>query len=355
MRLNRLLTILVFGFALNSQAKIWRVNNNGGIDRDFSSLYYAISSNSVVDGDTIYVEPSATTYSGAVSMNKRLVVVGVGYRLDSANGGNYGLQHSSHESILSTITLNSGSEGSKFIGVAAGGFQFRTIAAVTNIEIERCRIYGNAGIYIPSSWTKTVDSVTVRKCFFSNSGFNYVFENPNLTLQNFVMENCIFLGYARLLPGITSTNVVFRNNTLDYITARHAYVANNIFTQNTSSSFTACIVRNNIFVRNQGGVAVGPLSVNGNNLIGQSLSTICVNSGSDDGQFKLLTTSPAIGGGVSIGGIKPDCGAYGGADPYMLSGIPNIPTIYYKTLPNGNTIPSGTQTFIVDFNTRGNK
>jgi hypothetical protein len=45
------------------------VNNVTGADPDFTSWNAAVSSSSVVNGDTLYIEPSATNY-GSVSLDK---------------------------------------------------------------------------------------------------------------------------------------------------------------------------------------------------------------------------------------------------------------------------------------------
>jgi hypothetical protein len=115
------------------------------------------------------------------------------------------------------------------------------------------------------------------------------------------------------------------------------------------------VVKNNLFVNAQTGVTVGSLSTNGNNLISQTRASLIVDAGSDDAKYQLAAASPAIGGGVDISGTKPDCGAFGGNDPYVLSGIPNIPTIYSLSFPNGNSVPSGSSSILVDFSTRNNK
>ena len=47
-------------------------------------------------------------------------------------------------------------------------------------------------------------------------------------------------------------------------------------------------------------------------------------NGSTDGQYQLKAGSPAIGAGED--GV--DIGAFGGPDPYVLSGVPSIPVIY---------------------------
>ncbi len=56
-----LLSMAVF-ITSNAQAKIWRVNNTAGINADFKTLNASFTSNSVLDGDTVYVEGSDQTY-----------------------------------------------------------------------------------------------------------------------------------------------------------------------------------------------------------------------------------------------------------------------------------------------------
>jgi hypothetical protein len=52
-----LLPLLVCCWA--AEAKIWRVNNNAGVAADFTSVDAAVNHSSVVNGDTIHVEPTA--------------------------------------------------------------------------------------------------------------------------------------------------------------------------------------------------------------------------------------------------------------------------------------------------------
>ena len=77
-------------------------------------------------------------------------------------------------------------------------------------------------------------------------------------------------------------------------------------------------------------------------------------TGSLDSRLALKAGSPAIGAGLTVGAVvSPNCGAYGATDPYILSGIPNIPSIYALTVPV--SIPSGTTTMNVTFSTRNNQ
>ncbi len=85
------------------------------------------------------------------------------------------------------------------------------------------------------------------------------------------------------------------------------------------------------------------------------MSTVYVGgtTGGWDSRMMLKAGSPAIGAGVTVGTIvSPDCGAFGATDPYKLSGIPNIPTIYSLSAPT--SIPSGTNSMNVTFSTRNN-
>lgn len=344
-----LVAVLAMVLQLNLQAKIWRVNNNAGVTADFTTLTAAVANASVVSGDTIHVEPSATQYSFP-TVNKQLTIIGNGYLLTGA-GSNAGLQENTGTSIVGGFRFSSGSAGTKIIGIRInGGSDFSSgYSGAVNITFEKCFVEVFSPLaYITSS---TYSGIIFRKCFFTNQlGFG---NESNAVINNITYENNIFNSGASFTPG-SSTNFIFRNNIVHSSAAilANAYVANNVFTSSSVSTFTSCNVKNNVFVANQTGVTVGPLSTNGNNLTSQALASIIVNTGSNDGKFQLAAGSPAIGGGVNISGTKPDCGAFGGTDPYKLSGIPGIPTIYSLTVPA--SVPLATPTMNVTLSTRNN-
>ena len=333
----------------NAQAKIWRVNNNAGIVADFSSLTAAVSSASVLSGDTIHVEPSATTYTGP-TISKQLVIIGNGYFLTGA-GGNNGLQATITESSIGDFRFASGSAGTKLIGLVLQNNSFAAgYNGNVNITFEKCRFTGIAPLNFENR-AETFSNITIRKCFFSTTASTW--QAGTATLNNFTIENSIFASSISLPNGAGTLNFVFRNNHITGVASlSNAYVANSVFASASQNTFTSCNVKNNLFVVNQTGVTTGPLSTNGNNLVSQTLTSIIVNTGSDDGKFQLAAGSPAIGGGVDISGTKPDCGAFGGTDPYKLSGIPGIPTIYALTVPA--SIPLATPTMNVTISTRNN-
>ena len=64
-----------------------------------------------------------------------------------------------------------------------------------------------------------------------------------------------------------------------------------------------------------------------------SMANVFVGAGeniSPDGQWKLKAGSPAIGAAYGSTAEKPiDIGIFGNYTPYVLSGLPPIPTIYF--------------------------
>ena len=103
---------LIFNAA---QAKIWRVNNTAGVTADFTTLTLAITNASVVNGDTIHVEPSATAHSFP-TLTKSLTIIGNGYFLGGATG-NANLQENTESSKVAGMRFASGSAGTKIIGI----------------------------------------------------------------------------------------------------------------------------------------------------------------------------------------------------------------------------------------------
>ena len=336
---------------------IYRVNNNSNLNNSsatptnsFNSISTAISAAN--DGDIIYVEASPTSYDN-ILLTKSLTFIGNGYLLDDTNNGNPNLQENINLSSLGVVFLDAGSENSSFIGLDIDRFSFNAIGVTANIRIEKCKINSTSFAFLADN-NSTTNDVLIKKCYFSGTSTINIFDNSSYIINNLTVENCIFNDKVDINPSTSSTNLVFRNNTASSINGTGLYVANNIFKSSSNSSFNTSVIRNNVFVSNQSGVTTGPLSTNGNNLIDQTLSNIIVNSGSNDGKYQLITGSPAINGGVDIGGTKPDCGAFGGPDPYVLSGIPDVPTIYELSLPNGNSVPAGTSTIEIDFSSRSN-
>lgn len=346
-------TLLFAAFILaafsNSYAKIWRINNNAGVAADFTTVTAAINSASVVNGDTLHIESSTASYpvSGDV-IPKSLVYIGVGYFLDPADAGappNTGLQVVTGLSNLQFLRLGAASSGSKFIGITfSSGLYFN---GANNVTLDRCLIL--SGIHFENGIN---DNFQFRKSFMANN--NQMSMGAAATVTNFVCENNIFYNNAFVnMPGLTGSGNIFRNNSLggfNGMTLVNTYVANNIFSIAPQCSFTNCTIKNNLFQTNQ--TLPGTAT---NNQVNINMANVFVSgtTGSLDSRYQLKPGSPAIAAGLTVGAVvNPDCGAFGATDPYRLSGIPNIPTIYTLNVPI--SIPSGSATMNVSFSTRNN-
>ena len=95
-----------------------------------------------------------------------------------------------------------------------------------------------------------------------------------------------------------------------------------------------CSLYNNIGASTQFGTANG-------NKSSVDLSTVFVCQGggcstySSDGMYQLKSGSVAAGAGY--GGT--DCGMFGGNYPYVLSGVPSVPSIYFLNVkPQGDSM-----------------
>ena len=85
------------------------------------------------------------------------------------------------------------------------------------------------------------------------------------------------------------------------------------------------------------------LPASNGNINEQFANIVFAQGSSPDGQFQLSASSPARGVGRNGG----DLGAFGGVNPYRLSGLPSIPRITNLTIDAVATDANGL-TFNVD-------
>ncbi len=333
---------------------------------------------STLNGDTLHVEASATPYS-AVNFSKVVVIIGNGFFLGGV-GSNPGLQQDVNSSIINGdcnfFSSNSGAGapntgaganlGAKMMGIVVNGTL--RLRNVSNILVTRCRLasivfknYGTtAGVMgngVNVRFTKNFVSAGV-----SSTGFT---GTPSLDV---IFENSIFssaFGAGSFSINLPNTvKGLFRNNVINEsggfgLSIDNFYVTNNIFSNANSflsSGNVNNIYKNNIFVNSSAGNGV----VNGvdGNITGVAVTNIFAtnpNTGTGDSRFQILNavTNPANNGGETIGVvITPDCGAFGATNPYKLSGIPAVPTIYNLLIPSA--VLTGTTTMQISVSTKGN-
>ncbi len=133
------------------------------------------------------------------------------------------------------------------------------------------------------------------------SSMNGLFEN-NLVSGLFQCYNCIVRNNIQLI----NSNV---NNSGYYLLDKKRFneIYNNIFVLGTPTDLVNYQVgTNNKWLINKSTIFVG------------------LTNNSTDGQWQLLPNSPA----QSTGSDGSDCGMFGGATPYQLSGLPPVPVVY---------------------------
>ncbi len=317
--------LLIIILSINSNADIIRVNNNGGISADYSDLQIALDSANI--GDTIYLEPSSTNY-GSVTVRKQLNIYGPGYFLAE----NPGQQANINTSKVSDLVMAPGSAFSSISGLV-----------ITNILIFQT---GN---------------VAITRCHFSNTGNCILFDGTGSNTNVLIAQNYI-AGSTLHGAGTQTYTVYFRNNYIGGASLNHegpGIVSE--FMNNVINTFSH-IVNNSVFINNIFISTVGfnlnlPAFNNGfennifrttgtpvdsalGNIVGVNTTSLFIGSpaGSTDGQWQIVPGSLADDAGKEIpSGTPTDCGMYGGPNPYKLSGVPAIPTIYDLVVPTSNT------------------
>ena len=335
-----LLALIAFGS--NAQT-IRRCNNNPGISGVNIYTTLQAAHDASVAGDIIYLDPSDATY-GTVDIRKRLTIIGNGYFLDK----NSNVSFDTRSSKVTGVTFNNGSANSILTGLDISGGPGCAINDV-NITITRCKNANSFVFGVSSNLVAGVNSRgnngTITKCVISGniSGSN----SATVASQygyNCVISNNIIQGQISLI-----TNSVISSNTL-YAAYHGGPITNNLY---------GCSVSNNIYDARGLGTAIqfvatgsgntisnniclgqaATPSGNGNVNFGDETITFLVSNpwstfSTDDSKFQLGASSPAIG--VGSGGTN--AGAFGGASPYVLSGMPAYPVVTnYVVSGVGNT------------------
>ena len=320
---TKTLSLLCF-CALTTNATTYRVNNTGGISANFTSLQAA--HDGAVDGDTLIIEGSEIGYSSAYTATKKLTYIGPGYFLTQNPQTQANL---STASITSSFYLSAGSAGSVVMGLS---FWYDVNINENNILFKR-------------NYFNTQYDVNI-----SNNYSNVVF------IQNYFTR--VNSTYAALVIGTGCSNIllsnnIFENTSTNYtinMTGGSATISNNIF--RGKCKFMNSVIKNNIFAVSQSTVTETACSFTNNlcdatqladsvnNLRNVDMATVFEGSGtgiSTDAQWKLKAGSPAI----AYGANGEDCGMYGGIDPYVLSGMPPVPSIFYFSAPSTGSASQG--------------
>lgn len=294
-------------------AKIWTVDNTGKV-ADYNNILSAIAAAS--DGDTLLLGGGGGVYSD-ITLTKRLCIIGTGYFLTE----NPNTVENKGQVTFNDITLSSGSEGSIIVGVVTN--HSMTISSDGNV-VKRCYLFSSGNNLSVSGNNNIIKQCFLRNPYSSNNIVIYI------TGSNNILRNCYSYKYSGGYSLFSNAGNIIENNIFEgNINVTASTFGNNIQVSG-SASFTNCNPYNNIGNDIQFG------SLNGNKSF-INMSTVFVSSGTTDGKWQLSATSPAKGAGW--GGV--DCGMFGGTDPYVLSGLPEVPVITSITVPSRATPTNG--------------
>ncbi len=305
--------LLVFG-ASTANARSWRINNDETKKANFTSINAAMSSEDVVDGDTLYLDPGCVIASQTIS--KRVTLIGTGY-LSKAHPTAY---------ITGSLTINAAN--TKVEGVYCTGY---VRLGASYITLERCKIDS----YI--NCNNTAQYVTIQQCLVGNYIEGYG-TTDNRTL-GWTIEGCIIRcgDYDGAVRGLY--NPIIRNN---YIRHTHTTTSTSRY-PSALQNITGGVIENNILLNAKNTRAQTLWDVKNSTVQKNVMScdetkyaatypdNVCLDLGYADAEpvvfcktgedmniYQLADDSPAKGAGV--GG--EDCGPFGGAKPFIVFGRP---------------------------------
>ncbi len=319
-----ILGIVCILFSLVANAKIIYLDNNLEEPNIDENLYvnWADAYSAAASGDTIYIIGSNVGY-GSVTISKPINLIGPGYLLNKNNQ----TQVNKKWAIFNSLSFLTGSDNSSVSGIAitsssisAGIFLKDNI---DNIIIENSYL---PYINIEDRNDYNYENIQVKRCYLWYSGlYSSTSISYNGICSNLIFSNNIVNGTIRVPNGSNGIfiNNLFLSNELYFGTSSSLEIVNNIYTNSSDDKFTIQPLPNASVHHN---FSVTGIFGSENNNISAPLATLFVseNNNTTDGKYQLAEQSPAR----EAGDKGTDMGPFGGADPYRLSGLPNLPNIY---------------------------
>ena len=339
--------------------KTYIVNNAASSVADFHTFQAAIDS--APAGSILLLQPSAVAYEN-VTIRKKLAIYGNGFFL-----GQNAAPATQANSIPTKVQYINFAKGSD--GAAVYGLQFTQNSvgshthfdSTSNINIARCYFESQPGVgqgSVPQQFSFNISSgITIQGCYIATVDCHLTYGLDNSS--GVLFQNNIINGgdFGNSFVGGTPGAVTMDHNTI-VVTGSNFYIigwilTNNIFikqsqtTGDTTVTFTAYNVpyqgpgsssKNNV-------ANYSIFSSSSNKILPRTTTTDSLfitssnsqNIGSTDGYFILKPNTPAAGYAID----RTDCGAFGGTNPYVLSGIPAIPNIYFLQIAPNATQSGG--------------
>ncbi len=339
----------------------YTVSNVPGTSANFKTLQGA--HDSVAAGSVLYLLPSAFSYGNAV-FTKKLTVYGTGYFLGANLAPN--TQANTGPVVVQSITFRPGSDNSFVEGLQLTDQTYSPqtprieLDTVSNVIVSRCLFTppNSNENYADFFYAPGANNITIQQSYFqipqsSIAFFKMVGITNSNGFSGFQLNNNIIDAQAvgsnatNMLQGFQTSvniNVTFTNNTFLVSQAKSSfgnlnYIAN-IFVD-TDGGLTGLGQNLDLNGINQFNISelANFFPTPGNNSLGANTDSMFVAtlSGYTSIDSKWQVRPGNFANTFAQGGSA--CGAYGGASPYKLSGIPNLPYIYSLTVPTQATTP----------------
>lgn len=292
-----------------------------------------------VNGDVILVEAGS---HGDIYVNKSVSIIGTGYFNQIQNA------------VIQNLYLNGSGSYLTGLEIANEIFVGTSNIIIEKIKINSCQLARKNISPTSGTVNENIENILIKKCLINNLYVGSLANGiPSGIVSNSLVANNILTGefhingshsfsifkntfkgspiYITQSPNISFvSNLFFSNADLVANSYYSIYKPSVHFYYNYCNGFTNSVntspfgLKNTIGNTNGAELLVGFPS-NPNNL-------------QEDARYQLAPNSPARGAGEN----GTDCGAFGGDDPYVLGGIPDIPSIYYlnvqPSVPQGGTL-----------------
>jgi hypothetical protein len=347
--MKKLLLFFVCLFSLNASSFGAIISVNPGDDLQ-------VKMNAAVAGDVLIV--AGGTYGAAgITFNKRLTLIGTGYLLPAGGPsssiaqitGNVNFTTGSDLSIFTGFTLsgtiNIGANNITFsrnnVNITGGNFYIGYDGAVykntLNVVVKQCKfqagtitVYGSFGGVIANNYQFLNNLFDVTYITLSHAA-----ESSGAFVNNNFSANLTSNSYVKFNTTLGVTNVSFYNNIFGKALST---TANDLL---TAASYIPSNFHYNVLVGNGTPETNAPTTTN---LLDPTISNLYAGWNANpqalgtDARNILKLGSPALAYGrlspYAPASTATDAGAYGGAEPYITSGIPTGPYVYQISVPN---------------------
>jgi hypothetical protein len=347
--MKKLLLILSYLFSINVASFGAIISVNPGDDLQ-------VKMNAAVAGDVLIVAGGTYGASGII-FNKRLTLIGTGYLLPAGGPssaiaqitGFVSFTTGADLSILTGFTLsgtvNIGANNITFsrnnVNITGGnfylGYDGSTYKNTLNVVMKQCKFEGLTITVYGSTGGVTTNNYQFLNNLFDATSINlfHAAESSGAFVNNNFNANLTGGGYVKFNSSSGVTNVSFYNNIFGFaLSTTSADLLSGVGYIPTNFHY-------NVMVGNGTSEANAPSTTNLKNQVATNLYAgwnANPQALTTDARNILKLGSPALAYGRLLpyapASTATDAGAYGGAEPYITSGIPTGPYAYQISVPN---------------------